>query len=201
MEIYLGRSWGTWQPPSSHSSNLLVSPHTVTSQFRVLLPHWLLQDLQTISLYSTLIVLLFFFLTRISSSSGFPITASYAQASSAEIFWSTLCPSRFQDKWKDTALLLCVLFLDTNLFYVAAHEFGHSLGLFHSKDPNALMYPVYRKFDPSVFPLHQDDINGIQHLYGNSVINQLMLIISKILECFSATYFFLYWIYLNKFSL
>ncbi|KFP65913.1 Stromelysin-1, partial [Cariama cristata] len=53
----------------------------------------------------------------------------------------------------------------TNLFYVAAHEFGHSLGLFHSKDPNALMYPVYRKFDPSVFPLHQDDINGIQSLY------------------------------------
>ncbi|NWH82981.1 MMP8 collagenase, partial [Piaya cayana] len=52
-----------------------------------------------------------------------------------------------------------------NLFYVAAHEFGHSLGLFHSKDPDALMYPVYRKFDPSVFPLHQDDINGIQHLY------------------------------------
>uniref|UniRef100_A0A8B9BUQ2 Collagenase 3 n=1 Tax=Anser brachyrhynchus TaxID=132585 RepID=A0A8B9BUQ2_9AVES len=49
----------------------------------------------------------------------------------------------------------------TNLFYMAAHEFGHSLGLFHSKDPNALMYPVYRKFDPSVFPLHQDDIKGI----------------------------------------
>ncbi|NXK46275.1 MMP3 protein, partial [Chauna torquata] len=56
----------------------------------------------------------------------------------------------------------------TNLFYVAAHEFGHSLGLFHSKDPNALIYPVYRKFDPSVFPLHQDDINGIQYLYGPS---------------------------------
>uniref|UniRef100_A0A8C3JZJ9 Collagenase 3 n=1 Tax=Calidris pygmaea TaxID=425635 RepID=A0A8C3JZJ9_9CHAR len=49
-----------------------------------------------------------------------------------------------------------------NLFYVAAHEFGHSLGLFHSKDTNALMYPAYRKFDPSVFPLNQDDINGIQ---------------------------------------
>ncbi|NXR83063.1 MMP3 protein, partial [Pycnonotus jocosus] len=56
----------------------------------------------------------------------------------------------------------------TNLFYVAAHEFGHSLGLFHSKDPNALMYPVYRKFDPSVLLLHQDDITGIQYLYGSS---------------------------------
>ncbi|KAM6097715.1 LOW QUALITY PROTEIN: stromelysin-1-like [Theristicus caerulescens] len=55
-----------------------------------------------------------------------------------------------------------------NLCYVAAHEFGHSLELFHSKNPKALMYPVYRKFDPSVFPLHQDDINGIQYLYGPS---------------------------------
>ncbi|KAM6140972.1 LOW QUALITY PROTEIN: stromelysin-1-like [Pterocles gutturalis] len=53
-----------------------------------------------------------------------------------------------------------------NLFHVAAHESGHSLGLFHSKDPSALMYPLYRKFDPSVFPLHQDDINGIWYLYG-----------------------------------
>lgn len=60
------------------------------------------------------------------------------------------------------------MFSGTNLFYVAAHEFGHSLGLFHSKDPNALMYPVYRKFDPSVLLLHQDDITGIQYLYGNS---------------------------------
>uniref|UniRef100_A0A8C5TXW7 Collagenase 3 n=1 Tax=Malurus cyaneus samueli TaxID=2593467 RepID=A0A8C5TXW7_9PASS len=55
----------------------------------------------------------------------------------------------------------------TNLFYVAAHEFGHSLGLAHSKHPDALMYPVYRKFDPSVL-LHQDDITGIQYLYGPS---------------------------------
>lgn len=52
------------------------------------------------------------------------------------------------------------------------------------------MYPVYRKFDPSLFPLRQDDINGIQHLYGNSVMNQLVHIISKTLECLSATYFF-----------
>ncbi|NWX83811.1 MMP3 protein, partial [Nothoprocta pentlandii] len=56
----------------------------------------------------------------------------------------------------------------TNLFYVALHEFGHSLGLFHSKDPEALMYPIYRKSDPSAFPLHQDDIYGIQYLYGHS---------------------------------
>ncbi|NXU17834.1 MMP3 protein, partial [Pardalotus punctatus] len=57
----------------------------------------------------------------------------------------------------------------TNLFYVAAHEFGHSLGLFHSKDLSALMYPVYRKFDPSVLLLHQDDITGIYYLCGPSL--------------------------------
>lgn len=59
--------------------------------------------------------------------------------------------------------VFCLLFSGTNLFYVAAQEFGHSLELFHSKDPNALM-----KFDPSIFSLHQDVINGIQYLSGNS---------------------------------
>ncbi|CAM4392911.1 unnamed protein product [Lepidochelys kempii] len=54
----------------------------------------------------------------------------------------------------------------SNLFFVAAHEFGHSLGLFHSRHPDSLMYPVYRYFDSKTFRLHQDDINGIQYLYG-----------------------------------
>ncbi|XP_043360133.1 stromelysin-1-like [Dermochelys coriacea] len=56
----------------------------------------------------------------------------------------------------------------SNLFFVAAHEFGHSLGLFHSRHPDSLMYPVYRYFDSKTFRLHQDDINGIQYLYGPS---------------------------------
>ncbi|XP_049634540.1 matrilysin [Suncus etruscus] len=50
---------------------------------------------------------------------------------------------------------------------VATHEFGHSLGLAHSSDPRAVMYPTYRKRDLSDFRLSQDDINGIQRLYGN----------------------------------
>ncbi|KAM6157672.1 neutrophil collagenase [Rhynchocyon petersi] len=55
-----------------------------------------------------------------------------------------------------------------NLFLVAAHEFGHSLGLSHSSDPGALMYPTYAYTDPSTYLLPQDDINGIQAIYGPS---------------------------------
>uniref|UniRef100_A0A8C7I3H2 Collagenase 3 n=1 Tax=Oncorhynchus kisutch TaxID=8019 RepID=A0A8C7I3H2_ONCKI len=59
-----------------------------------------------------------------------------------------------------------------NLFLVAAHEFGHSLGLSHSTDPGALMYPVYSYTDPSTFSLPRDDVNGIQHIYGpNTDVN------------------------------
>uniref|UniRef100_A0A8C3JV84 Peptidase metallopeptidase domain-containing protein n=1 Tax=Calidris pygmaea TaxID=425635 RepID=A0A8C3JV84_9CHAR len=46
---------------------------------------------------------------------------------------------------------------EINLFLVAAHEFGHSLGLSHSDDPTALMYPIYSYVDPSTFTLPEDD--------------------------------------------
>lgn len=54
----------------------------------------------------------------------------------------------------------------TNLFQVAAHEFGHSLGLSHSDVRSSLMAPFYRGFDPT-FQLDEDDILGIQALYGS----------------------------------
>ncbi|KAL1266345.1 hypothetical protein QQF64_002020 [Cirrhinus molitorella] len=52
------------------------------------------------------------------------------------------------------------------LFLVAAHEFGHSLGLYHSNVVGALMYPTYTFTDPDRSPLSSDDIEGIQSLYG-----------------------------------
>ncbi|XP_037605334.1 collagenase 3-like [Sebastes umbrosus] len=52
------------------------------------------------------------------------------------------------------------------LFMVAAHEFGHSLGLTHSNDPGALMFPHYSFGNPDTFVLPRDDVNGIQSLYG-----------------------------------
>uniref|UniRef100_A0A673V060 Matrix metalloproteinase-9 n=1 Tax=Suricata suricatta TaxID=37032 RepID=A0A673V060_SURSU len=51
-----------------------------------------------------------------------------------------------------------------SLFLVAAHEFGHALGLDHSSVPEALMYPMYSFTEGP--PLHEDDVKGIQYLYG-----------------------------------
>jgi hypothetical protein len=54
---------------------------------------------------------------------------------------------------------------DVDLETVAAHEIGHTLGLAHSSDPNALMYPSYSGPHRS---LDADDIAGVQSIYGAS---------------------------------
>lgn len=54
-----------------------------------------------------------------------------------------------------------------DLLSVAVHEFGHGLGLEHSDDRNAIMYYRYNP-DRTNAALGQDDIQGIQELYGAS---------------------------------
>ena len=51
-----------------------------------------------------------------------------------------------------------------DLEYVSLHEIGHCLGLGHSDDPNALMYPFYDGTRGAI--LAKDDIDAIQSIYG-----------------------------------
>lgn len=51
---------------------------------------------------------------------------------------------------------------EIHLRTVAMHEGGHSLGLDHSNDPSSLMWNEYT----GPREMNQDDINGIQALYG-----------------------------------
>lgn len=54
-----------------------------------------------------------------------------------------------------------------NLLLVAAHEFGHALGLDHSRDRRALMYPMYQYVNTNGYKLPDDDRHGVQALYGS----------------------------------
>ncbi|KAM8768733.1 matrix metalloproteinase-20 [Acanthopagrus schlegelii] len=52
-----------------------------------------------------------------------------------------------------------------NLFIVAAHEFGHALGLKHSTNPESLMYPTYKSSRPANI-LSREDVANINALYS-----------------------------------
>lgn len=58
----------------------------------------------------------------------------------------------------------CLHFTGTDLLQVAAHEFGHVLGLQHTAVSKSLMSPFY--FFRYPLKLSEDDKQGIQYLYG-----------------------------------
>jgi hypothetical protein len=57
-----------------------------------------------------------------------------------------------------------------DLFTVAAHEFGHALGLLHSSTAQAIMYGSYNTRKTA---LNCDDIAGIQAIYGGVPVNSV----------------------------
>jgi hypothetical protein len=62
---------------------------------------------------------------------------------------------------------VCSIWTKCNLAEVATHEIGHTIGLGHSTDPNAIMYATAH-FDGRCEALESDDIAGVSSIYPQS---------------------------------
>ena len=71
------------------------------------------------------------------------------------------------------------MFLGINLFALVAHEIGHSLGLKHTSVPGAVMANGY-VHNWKHLKLHQDDIQGLQTLYGQTSVELIIIIFLKL---------------------
>jgi hypothetical protein len=60
----------------------------------------------------------------------------------------------------------------TDYTWTALHEIGHALGLRHSREQDAVMWPWFTGYKPDT-RLTQDDISGIQAIYGETNINHM----------------------------
>ncbi|XP_046847539.1 matrix metalloproteinase-15-like isoform X2 [Xenia sp. Carnegie-2017] len=56
----------------------------------------------------------------------------------------------------------------TDFMWTSLHEIGHAIGLEHSERRDAIMWPWFEGYRANV-KLKQDDINGIQSIYGTRV--------------------------------
>lgn len=84
-----------------------------------------------------------------------------------ESHWHSTMMLKEFNTYLQQAFFFCAI-AGFNLFVVAAHEFGHALGLKHSRNPESLMYPTYRSSRPNL--LSGEDVANINSLYSKQFL-------------------------------